>query len=39
LKKTRLLFSIGKANVTNTFQEAIERSKVLVNDLKQRRIA
>jgi hypothetical protein len=26
------LFSIGKANVTNTFQEAVERSKVILND-------
>jgi SulP family sulfate permease len=30
LKEARLLFSIGKANVTETFQEAIERSKVLL---------
>jgi hypothetical protein len=26
---------IGKANITNTFQEAIERSKVILNDLEQ----
>jgi SulP family sulfate permease len=32
LKGARLLFSIGKANVTNTFQEAVERSKVILND-------
>ncbi len=30
LKEARLLFSIGKANVTETFQEAIDRSKVLL---------
>jgi SulP family sulfate permease len=29
LKKSRLLFSIGKANVTDTFQAAIDRSIVL----------
>jgi SulP family sulfate permease len=33
LKKTRLLFSIGKANVTGTFQTAIDRSIVLLNAL------
>jgi sulfate permease, SulP family len=32
LKDARLIFSIGKANVTDTFQEAIERSKVLIAD-------
>src|SRR3984957_771388 len=35
LKDARLLFSIGKANVTNTFQEAIERSKIILNDAGQ----
>jgi SulP family sulfate permease len=34
LKKTRLLFSIGKANVTDTFQTAIDRSIVIMNDFK-----
>jgi SulP family sulfate permease len=33
LKKARLLFSIGKANVTDTFQTAIDRSNVILNDL------
>ena len=33
LKEARLLFSIGKANVTLTFQEAIERSKAILIDL------
>jgi sulfate permease, SulP family len=33
LKKARLLFSIGKANVTGTFQSAIDRSIVLLNAL------
>jgi SulP family sulfate permease len=33
LKEARLLFSIGKANVTHTFQEAIERSKAIIIDL------
>lgn len=32
LKKSRLLFVIGKANVTDTFQKAIDRGKVLVNE-------
>ncbi|WP_276134258.1 SulP family inorganic anion transporter [Polluticoccus soli] len=31
LKATRLLFAIGKANVTGTFTQAIERSKVIMN--------
>jgi sulfate permease, SulP family len=35
LKKARLLFSIGKANVTDTFQAAIDRSIIIMNDLKQ----
>ena len=30
LKEARLLFAIGKANVTETFQAAIERSKVIM---------
>jgi len=33
LKKTRLLFAIGKANVTDTFQEAINRSRAILNIL------
>jgi SulP family sulfate permease len=32
LKKARILFSIGRANVTDTFQRAIDRSKVVLND-------
>jgi sulfate permease, SulP family len=32
LKKARLLFSIGKANVTDTFQSAIDRSIAILND-------
>jgi SulP family sulfate permease len=34
LKKSRLLFSIGKANVTTTFQSAIDRSSVILKELK-----
>jgi len=30
LKEARLLFAIGKANVTETFGGAIERSKVIM---------
>jgi SulP family sulfate permease len=33
LKAARLLFSIGKANVTDTFQKAIERSDVILKNL------
>lgn len=33
LKAARLLFSIGKANVTGSFQEAIDRSGVILTDL------
>lgn len=32
LKKARLLFAIGKANVTNSFEEALTRSYVLLQD-------
>lgn len=35
LKKARLLFSIGKANITDTFQSAIDRSKVILNELNE----
>jgi SulP family sulfate permease len=34
LQDARLLFSIGKANVTNTFQEALKRSLVLLQDMQ-----
>ena len=33
LKKSRLLFAIGKANVTASFSEALERSKIVIQDL------
>ena len=32
LKEARLLFAIGKANVTETFQGALERSKVIMGN-------
>ncbi len=32
LKKARLVFAIGKANIADTFQNAIDRSKVILND-------
>jgi SulP family sulfate permease len=35
LKKARLLFSIGKANVTDTFQVAIDRSIIIMNESNQ----
>jgi len=33
LKKARLIFAIGKANVTNSFSEAIERGKTILKDI------
>lgn len=33
LKDARLLFAIGKANVTDTFVEALNRSKTILSDL------
>jgi sulfate permease, SulP family len=33
LKKSRLLFAIGKANVTHTLEDAISRSRQVLNDL------
>lgn len=35
LKKTRLLFAVGKANVTGTFAEALERSKKIISDVSE----
>ncbi len=34
LQDARLLFSIGKANVTNSFEEALSRSYVLLQDMQ-----
>jgi SulP family sulfate permease len=36
LRKARLLFAIGKANATHSFQEALERGKRLVEEQMQR---
>ncbi len=36
LKEARLLFTIGKANVTETFSGAIERSRILLHDLTKK---
>ncbi len=33
LKKARLLFAVGKANVTDTFAEALERGKTIMNEV------
>ncbi|MBS1653267.1 MAG: SulP family inorganic anion transporter, partial [Bacteroidetes bacterium] len=35
LKDARLIFAIGKANITTNFDEAIERSKVLLQEFKK----
>lgn len=32
LRKSRLLFAIGKANVTNTFEQALQRSNVVLKE-------
>jgi SulP family sulfate permease len=32
LKEARLQFAIGKANITTTFQQAVERAKVVLQD-------
>jgi len=32
LKEARLVFAIGKANITDTFEDAIQRSKVILLD-------
>jgi SulP family sulfate permease len=32
LQEARLLFAIGKANITTTFQQAVERAKVVLQD-------
>ena len=34
LKSSRLLFAIGKANVTDTFQQAVERSIAVMSEMK-----
>jgi len=34
LKDARLMFAIGKANITETFSAALERSKKILNDQK-----
>jgi sulfate permease, SulP family len=38
LKNARLLFSIGKANVTSTFKEALDRSEVILGRQKSKEI-
>ncbi len=35
LKDSRLLFKIGKANVTSTFEQAVNRANVLTNHVKE----
>lgn len=35
LQEARLLFAIGKANVTDSFEKALERGKILVNSLER----
>jgi SulP family sulfate permease len=34
LKDARLMFAIGKANITETFSAALERCKKILNDQK-----
>ena len=33
LKKSRLIFAIGKANITDTFEKALIRSRVILDDI------
>ncbi len=33
LKKSRLIFSIGKANIADTFEEALDRCSIILNDI------
>jgi hypothetical protein len=33
LHDTRLQFAIGKANITQSFEEAIQRATVIVNEI------
>ncbi|MEO8112490.1 MAG: sulfate permease [Ginsengibacter sp.] len=35
LKKSRLVFAIGKANVTDTFDEALKRSKLILDEINR----
>ena len=35
LKKARLIFSIGKANITESLQAAIDRSNILLEETKK----
>jgi len=39
LKEARLLFAIGKANVTDRFSEAIERSRVLLDEMNKKHLS
>jgi SulP family sulfate permease len=32
LKAARLLFAVGKANVTDTFEQALKRSNAVINE-------
>ena len=38
LKKSRLVFAIGKANITDTFEEALKRCRVILDDIHALRI-
>jgi hypothetical protein len=33
LKKSRLVFAIGKANIAGTFEKALERCHIILNDM------
>ena len=35
LKKSRLMFAIGKANITDTFEQALERADYLLKENQQ----
>ena len=38
LKKSRLVFAIGKANIADTFEEALKRCRVILDDMNALKI-
>jgi hypothetical protein len=36
LKKSRLVFAIGKANIAGSFEKALERCHVILSDMAQK---
>jgi len=38
LKKSRLVFAIGKSNITDTFEDALKRCRVILDDMDSLKI-